>query len=245
MCKILIIVFALIAATPSGVVQAGTLVDFVRNFSFSEPDSVDRLPYSEVAIASLLAAMGGKDAPPTFRRQRVIDGGKAFLLVYSPDISGSPIVMIAEDPDRDILLEAPHPEKDRATGLQAAHLLIALGARAAIISGNNRCAARAPSACSGKTRICGGGLRAYPSSDPAHDTQSLFHQAHIALSDRWPQATVVQLHGYAQANSDTLVILSDGTREQRSPDNALTGKIRDRIRVSLGAAAVAGSCQDP
>jgi len=124
-------------------------------------------------------------------------------------------------------------------------LLTALGTRAAIISGNSRCAASTSSPCSGKTRICGGSLRPYPSSDPAHDTQSLFHQAHLALSSRWPQALVVQLHGYAQADSDTLVILSDGTRERRSPDNTLTGKIRDRIRVSLGGAVAAVSCQDP
>ena len=232
-------------ASPSEEPRAGALVDFVRDFAFTEANSVDRLPYSEAVVAALRAAISGGDTPAAFRRERVIDGGKTFLLVYSPDIAGAPIVIFAEDPDRDIVLEAPHPVKDRATGLQAVHLLIALGARAAIISGNNRCAASTSSPCSGKTRICGGGRQPYPSSDPAHDTQSLFHQAHVALSERWPQALVVQFHGYAQADSDTLVILSDGTRERRSPDNALTGKIRDRIRVSLGGAAAAVSCQDP
>lgn len=225
--------------------RAGALVHFVRDFAFTETNSVNRLPFSEKAAAALRAAISGADTPGAFRRERVIDGGKTFLLVYSPDIAGAPITIFAENPDRDIVLEAPHPVKDWATGLQAAHLLIALGARAAIISGNNRCAASISSPCNGKTRICGGGLRAYPSSDPAHYTQSLFHQAHIALSERWPQALFVQLHGYAQADSDTLVILSNGTRERRNPDNALTGKIRDRIRISLGGAAAAVSCQDP
>ena len=231
--------------TPSFNADAGRLVDFVRSFKFPESESVERLPFSQSEISALLKAISGHQLPNNFRRERVADDNRNFSLIYSSKIAGAPIIIMAEDPDRDIILEAPHPVKDRATGLQAAHLLVALGARAAIISGNNRCAAQTRSSCSGKTRICGGGRRAYPSSDPAHNTESLFHQAHIALAKLWPDAKIVQLHGYRQRDSDTLFVLSDGTRLQRRPDNEFSGKVRDRIRLAAGTAAIAVSCQDP
>jgi hypothetical protein len=224
---------------------AGPLVDFVRSFDFLVPNSVEQLAYSDTDIQSLWNAISGLRLQTTFRRRQVTDDSRTFSLIYSRKIAGAPIIIIADNPDRDIILEAPHPVKDRATGIQTAHLLIALGARAAIISGNNRCAARTLSSCSGKTRVCGGGRRPYPTSDPAHNTESLFHQAHIMLAKHWPNAKIVQFHGYRQRDSDTLFVLSDGTRERRGPDNGFSGKVRDQIRLSTGGSAVAVSCQDP
>jgi hypothetical protein len=224
---------------------AGRLVDFVRSFEFPESESLEQLPYSESEISALSNAISGEHLQNNFRRELVTDDNRTFSLIYSSEVAGAPIIIIADNPDRDIILEAPHPVKDRATGIQTAHLLIALGARAAIISGNNRCAARTLSSCSGKTRICDGRRRAYPTSDPAHNTESLFHQAHIALAKRWPDAKIIQLHGYRQRDSDTLFVLSDGTRIHRRPDDGFSGKVRDRIRVATGNAAIAVSCQDP
>jgi hypothetical protein len=224
---------------------AGRLTDFVLRFDFAAADSVERHSIPEAETAALSRALSGRDTAKIFHRERITDESRNFSLIYSRKIAGAPIIIIADAPERDIVLEAPHPVKDRATGLQAVHLLIALGARAAIISGHNRCAARTRSSCSGKTRVCGGGRSAYPSSDPAHNTKTLFHHAHTALSKRWPVAKIVQLHGYAQRDSDTLFILSDGTHERRSPDKGFAGKVRDRIRLSTGGSAVAVSCQDP
>ncbi len=225
--------------------EAGSLVDFVRSFEFAAAGSVDRHPFSARESGALADALSGGDTGTLFRRERITDDGQNFLLIYSRAVTGAPIVIVADAPSRDIVLEAPHPVKDRATGLQAAHLLIALGAHAAVISGHNRCAASTRSSCSGKTRVCGGASGAYPTSDPAHNTESLFHQAHTILSKRWPDAKIVQIHGYTQRDSDTQFILSDGTYLRRSPDDGFPGRVRDRIRLAVGNSAIAVSCQDP
>lgn len=239
--------FAIIALSAPDCLRASSLYDFVRNFPFAEQESVIQLPYSASDIDALLRALSEtslSDISP-FRRNEFVEGGKTYLAVYSYKVAGAPVVVIARTPTRDAVIEAPHPIKDRATAIQAVHLMINLGAKATIISGNNRCAARTRSACSGRTRVCGGGRRAYPSSDPAHNTDSLFHQTHRILNSRWPDTVVVQLHGYNQRDSETLFILSDGTPEKRQPDNGITGRVRDRLRISLGASAIAVSCQDP
>ncbi|MFT5439122.1 MAG: hypothetical protein ACI9MJ_000983 [Alphaproteobacteria bacterium] len=120
---------------------AGRLTDFVLRFDFAAADSVERHSIPEAETAALSRALSGRDTAKIFHRERITDESQNFSLIYSREIAGAPIIIIADAPERDIVLEAPHPVKDRATGLQAVHLLIALGARAAIISGHNRCAA--------------------------------------------------------------------------------------------------------
>jgi len=87
--RVVLAVLCVLLASPSGQARAGALVDFVRGFAFTEANSVDRLPYSDEAVAALRSALSDADMPANFRCQRVVDGGKGFLLVYSPDIAGA------------------------------------------------------------------------------------------------------------------------------------------------------------
>lgn len=172
--------------------------------------------------------------------------GKSYSILLEADESGvGPTVAVAATPDRDAVIQAPHPIKDSHTNRQAAVLFFKLGARALIIAGANRCAARDSSPCSGRTRICGGGRNPYRTSDPAHNPATLFHVAHRFFSRRWPRSIVVQPHGFDNSGSSVWFVISDGSREKRPDDRMLAGRVRDAIRESLNRRDRAVSCQDP
>ena len=103
--------------------------------------------------------------------------------------------------------------------------------RALILAGAHRCASRSESSCSGRTRICGDGRNPYRTSDTAHNPDTRFHTAHLILTDFWPKAVVVQLHGFGVKNTDAWVVLSDTSRDRRPGDTELTGQVRDGIRA--------------
>ncbi|MGH6912483.1 MAG: hypothetical protein ACREH3_02110 [Geminicoccales bacterium] len=171
--------------------------------------------------------------------------GRRYAILMERDKAGiGPAVALALDPARDVIIEAPHPVIDRYSGRQAAVLFLELGARALVVSGANRCAAKAESPCSGKTRVCGGGSSPYRASDPAHNPATLFHVAHRFLSRRWPQSVVVQPHGFTNSGSTVWFVISDGSTEKRPDDRMLTGRVRDALREALGRER-AVSCQDP
>ncbi len=173
------------------------------------------------------------------------EGGRRFLLLTESDRAGiGPAVAIVANPARDLVIEAPHPIVDRHTDRQAAVLFLALGARALVIAGANRCAARAESPCSGRTRVCGDGNKPYRASDPAHNPATLFHVAHRVFARRWPQSVVLQPHGFSNKGSPVWFVISDGSKEKRPGDGMLTGRVRDALRAALGRDR-AVSCQDP
>lgn len=154
-------------------------------------------------------------------------------------------MVLAAAPQRDLIVQAPHSVADRATDIQSAIALTRLGARALVLAGAHRCAARAESACSGRTRICGDGRAPYRTSDVAHSPDTRFHTAHLILTGAWPEAAVVQLHGFVVKGTDAWVVLSDGSRESRPGDTALTGQVRDGVRAWFRRPERAVSCQDP
>lgn len=172
--------------------------------------------------------------------------GRRYRILYERDGAGiGPVVAVAAAPTRDAVIEAPHPVIDRATGRQAVALFLHLGTRALVVAGASRCAARRVSPCSGRTAVCGGGRARYRSSDAAHNIDSLFHRAHRVLTRRWRNAVVMQPHGFDNAGSPVWFVISDGSAERRAGDGGLPGRIRDRIRASLGRRDRAVSCQDP
>jgi len=172
------------------------------------------------------------------------DGRRYFILMERDGAGVGPTVAIARNPVRDVVIEAPHPIIDRYSDREAAVLFLALGARALVLSGANRCASKEASACSGKTRVCHDGNNPYRTSDPSHNPATLFHVAHLAFTRRWPQSIVFQPHGFDNAGNSVWFVISDGSKEKRPGDDRLTGRIRDGLRTALGADR-AVSCQDP
>lgn len=171
--------------------------------------------------------------------------GRRYRILFERAKAGiGPMVAIAVSPVRDAVIEAPHPVIDRATDSQAIALFFQLGARALVIAGANRCAARASSPCSGRTRVCGDGRERYRTSDAAHNVETLFHLAHRTFMRRWPNAVAVQPHGFNNAGSPVWFVISDGSGGKRAGDAGLTGRVRDRIRRALGRRDRAVSCQD-
>lgn len=171
--------------------------------------------------------------------------GRSYIILIERDRAGiGPTIAIARNPVRDVVVEAPHPIKDRDTDRQAAVLFVELGARALVLSGAHRCASKTDSPCSGKTGVCGGGRNPYRTSDPAHNPATLFHVAHRVFTRTWPESIAFQPHGFSNAGNSVWFVISDGTKEKRPGDSMLTGRVRDAVRAAVGKDR-AVSCQDP
>lgn len=209
----------------------------------------DRAKVFEAALRSLAAgdlaaARQDADGAGYDILEVVQSGGVHHVLIERAPVAIGPLVVLAVAPSRDIIVSAPHPVIDRATGLQSALAYQRLDARALIVAGSSRCAATQESPCSGKTAVCGS-RGPYRSSDGAHNPDSLFHLAHAVLGRLWPESVTLQLHGFARKETDAWVVLSDGTGEKRHGGAGLPERVRDRIRTRLGGAEKAVSCQDP
>ena len=221
------------------------------------PDSMSAMPQIGPVERAFTAALAAAVAGDLKKAQREADAagylvlerkqnGRDFTILLEKDGAGiGPAIAIAKTPVRDAVIEAPHPVKDRDTDRQAAILFFEVGARALIIAGANRCAAWAESPCSGMTGICGGGRNPYRVSDPAHNTLTLFHVAHLYFTRAWPKSVVVQPHGFNNSGYKPWFVISDGTRESRPNGQGLPERVRDRINASLSRDDRAVSCQDP
>ncbi|MBK19733.1 MAG: hypothetical protein CMM52_12945 [Rhodospirillaceae bacterium] len=253
----LITVFAIYCVLIANTLNANaeTLLDRIRTANYLPANSIQDIQLTKQRrseIETIIRALIDKSYVQTdskslvngFIVERYIEDGQKFWLVGPSKPAAEPYVVIAEKAERNIVFSAPHPIKDRATGIQAIVLLQALRGRAAIISGNHRCAATQKTLCSGKTRICGGGRQRYPVSDPAHHLENLFHETHVLLANIWPKSIFIQLHGFAGRGTETLFVLSDGSRKRKSKDSGIAGRVRDELRKALGSQAVATSCQD-
>jgi hypothetical protein len=234
-----------------------TAADLLLDLSHRSPDSLSSMPpigpVEKPFTAALNAVLDGDraaaDEHAAAAGYRIVDkqyNGKGYAILLESDGAGiGPVVAIAKTPARDAIIEAPHPVKDSHTNKQAAVLFLKLGARALIVAGANRCAARDESPCSGMTGICGGGRAPYRTSDPAHNPATLFHVAHRTLTRRWEKSIAIQMHGFNNSGSSVWFVMSDGTNERRPGDASLVGKVRDRIHTVLGRKERAVSCQDP
>lgn len=249
-----------VLAGPSMPVRAADDVAGVLDLLFDAPhrgrDSLADMPAIapvEAPFAAALAAAVRGDLAMARQQAAAVgyaviektEDGRRYLVLMERDRAGiGPTVAIARDPVRDAVIQAPHPVVDRVTGRQAAVLFKALGARALVIAGAERCAATTASTCSGRTGVCGGGRSPYRTSDPAHNPATLFHVAHRHFARQWPTSVVVQPHGFSNPDSDVWFVISDGTTDKRPGDTMLTGRVRDALRASLGRDR-AVSCQDP
>lgn len=163
------------------------------------------------------------------------DGNKRYLLMQEDLPRGmGPTVVISRQPRRNVIAEAPHASLEQGTPEEAAILLSELGFRAAIISGAHRCASRRFVACRGHTAVCGDRPGSpYRNSDVAHNPASLFHLAHVTLTDAWPKSKAISLHGMRR-RGDTITVLSDGSHAQDGPQQETVKAIRDNFRRLLG-----------
>jgi hypothetical protein len=168
------------------------------------------------------------------------DGGAFWLVVEekAPRTGGGTFV-VNPAASRELWLEAPHADSDTGTLKQGASQLTALGARALLLTGANRCAASQATACDGKTAKCGGVLRV---SDAAHSEDSYFMAAHRALRAVHPSGLAVNLHGMESDGSEAAV-LGDGTK--RDNPTAVANALRDALNKRLPAGRKAYSCNDP
>lgn len=176
----------------------------------------------------------------------IVESGRWYAVLQERGAAGlGPTVVISPNPKRDLIAEAPHSAFETGTPEEAALFVTHLGARAAIISGSHRCAAWKQTGCSGKTRVCNSKYReAYRDSDVAHNPNSLFQIAHDELVGAWLRSLVVSLHGMRKTH-DPLVIVSDGSKESRQKDDALSGLLRNALRRELGGQPeLAVSCND-
>lgn len=228
------------------------LFDAPHRMADSLSDMPDIGPVEKPFTAALKAVVGGDIAAA--RKQAAAVGyevieksadGRSYVILAERDRAGiGPTVAIARNPVRDVVIEAPHPIIDRYTDREAAVLFVELGARALILSGANRCAAKESSSCSGTTRVCGDGKNPYRTSDPAHNPATLFHTSHLYFTRAWANAIVFQPHGFKNSGNSVWFVISDGTKEKRSGDKMLTGRVRDAVRAAVGKDR-AVSCQDP
>jgi len=201
--------------------------------------ALDAVATGDLAKARQAASMAG------YEIVEKTEDGRGYVILLERDRAGvGPTVAFARNPARDVVIEVPHPIIDRYSDREGAALFLALGARALVLSGANRCASMEASSCSGKTRVCGDGNNPYRTSDPAHNPATLFHVAHHVFARRWPQSIVFQPHGFNNPGNSVWFVISDGSTEKRPGDDKLTGRIRDGLRAALGADR-AVSCQDP
>jgi hypothetical protein len=110
---------------------------------------------------------------------------------------------------RRLVVEAPHAVEDDRTGVLAAEVFRAVGARAVLISGVDRCANAAGSTCTGSTD-CG----AHKVSDMAHAVATFFQVFHEEASAEHTNTVVLQLHGFLPNPLDPTepeFSISDGT----------------------------------
>jgi hypothetical protein len=167
-----------------------------------------------------------------------------FVIASDATSTGrDPTIVVNLRPRRDLILEAPHMPFERGTAQQAAILLRRLGGRVAIISGAHRCASRSFTACDGRTEVCGT-LQAYRDSDVSHNVNTLFHAAHIAFAERWPNSVVVSLHGMREDTDGvrTSVIVSNGVRAADTTRRTAATRFRLALGRSIRPAGTVVSC---
>jgi hypothetical protein len=221
----------------------------------SGPDSIEDLthePTQEQSLRDALRATIARDWPAArhaaaqggYELLALVDGARWYAVLQMAEEGLGPTVVVAPFAWRDLIAEAPHAGFERGTAEQVALLVTELGARAGLISGAHRCAARQQSSCSGTTRVCGEAAEVpYRTSDVGHNPATLFHAAHEVLAAAWPEAVVFSLHGMRRTDA-TLAIVSDGSREKRSSDNAVSGHLRGALRARLGEGPAVVSCND-
>lgn len=142
-------------------------------------------------------------------------GTESSLVMWRPAPGeGQAIVVLRMGLARSAIFEAPHILYDSGTLAESVTLFQRLGARALIAAAAHRCASSEASSCSGTTGACGS-TAPYRVSDVAHTERSLFHVAHVALSEHFSSDWVLQIHGMSRSG----VSVSDGTSQSTTPES--------------------------
>jgi hypothetical protein len=234
-------------AAPPGVEVADVpLVAWVAARLHALPDTLTTFAVDSARLRSfrrLAAALADQDWNRARGLVDVLDyqlvaireGGRWFVVASDRSMTGrDPTIVINVSAAKDVVVTAPHVPSETGTGEQAVTLLRELAGRAAVVSGEHRCASRRFTACDGFTAVCGQD-EAYRDSDPGHNVGTLFHAAHVILAEAWSGAVVVSLHGMRADTSGvrTSLIISNGTR---APDTSRQSAAT-RLRLALDPVA--------
>jgi len=183
-----------------------------------------------------LAAQAGYE----LQRFREEATGRWLLYGWDTTTYGQAYFFINPEPQRNVIVEAPHDPFDWATGKQGARIFMALAARAFLLNKEHRCSDPDATPCSGTTSACHG---YYRESDVAHHTANTFHLLHRYLSDNDPDTRFVQLHGFA-GNENDYVEASDGSRNKNNPSSVSIAFI-NALKKLVPTPNAVFSCQDP
>lgn len=228
--------------------RAHALPDTLASF---DTDETRRKQFRE-----LLAALADRKWPEADRIARgmkyylvgIRDRDSLFIVASDNTSSGrDPIIVLNNDAQRDVIIEAPHVPFEIGTGEQAVVFLTRLKGRAALIAGAHRCASKTLSTCDGRTEVCTGSLEAYRDSDAGHNLNTLFHEAHLVLADRWPNSVVMSLHGMMEDNKGvkTSLIISNGAHDADSDQKSVATRFRVATGEKIGTPGTAVSCNYP
>ncbi|MGE0034028.1 MAG: hypothetical protein AB7S93_00140 [Xanthobacteraceae bacterium] len=221
--------------------------DTLPDFAVSEARLADFREFAdELAAADWTKA---RQLAGPLRYQLVAIRERNDWFVVASDNSGQgrdPTLVINASPRSDLVVEAPHEPFEPGTAEQAAVLLSELGGRAAIVSGAHRCASKSFTSCDGRTAVCGS-LEGYRDSDPAHNTGTLFHAAHLAFSERWRSAVFISLHGMKEDTKGvrTSLIISNGARGEDRDAQTVATKLRLALERPMGEPGRVVSCNLP
>jgi 3-polyprenyl-4-hydroxybenzoate decarboxylase len=178
---------------------------------------------------------------PIISRDFQVENFGDMIVLHDPrDIH--PTVVINSKGKRQFIIEAPHSGLEQSTPIQAAILLKELDAKAALISGSHRCAAREYSPCSGKTGVCGVRGETYKISDSAHSMKNLFQSAHEELVDYFKQARVIQLHEMRKTETAIKIILSSTALAYSQNENDFVTSVRELLKREHSDPLIAVSC---
>ncbi|MBT5533802.1 hypothetical protein HOK31_12130, partial [Candidatus Poribacteria bacterium] len=142
-------------------------------------------------------AAGGEEFVALREREGDTSGGG--LYVFRPLTPGQPAA-------RPVVLQAPHAFYDATTGALLTRLFAATGAQALFLNTAQRYVS--------------------DDADVAHSERSYFHAVTEAACERWSEAVVVQIHGYARSGHEELpeaahAVVSDGRDSRNKPDIVL------------------------
>lgn len=149
-------------------------------------------------------------------------------------------IFVAKTTGKPIAIQAPHPQSDLYTELQAIELYLQSPAQYLFIAGSRRNSSTASSTCSGS----------FFASDAVHNTQHTYYAAHQTLAESNPEIIFLQLHGFGssslkklqnqcQTNNDKLINLSPGRKYY--PGGQTTNFI-DVLYASINQAAQSKAC---
>ena len=119
-----------------------------------------------------------------------------------------------------IAIQAPHPESDLYTEMQAIEIYLDSPAGFLFVAGSRRNSSTLSSPCDGK----------HVASDAVHNTHHSYYIAHQRLIEANPQTLVIQLHGFGasslktlqtqcQTPNDKLINLSEGIKHYSESNN--------------------------